>query len=178
VLWHCWLVGRKCIRPVKKEWWGAGMVIALERGADLHMAQLMPLPLTVCCFSKIQIGFTFLVPAHLGSPGKRAVKWVCVCVCVRACVRLTHTGGIQWIDCWCVPLFLASYSFQATSRVFLLRCSHHHNSLNTDSTGVDTMCFSWCNSFDKDIKELKEKFLRGKCPNLVSLNLYSAPVWE
>jgi len=40
----------------------------------------MPLPLTVSCFSKIQIGFTFLVPAHLGSPGKRAVKRVCVCV--------------------------------------------------------------------------------------------------
>jgi len=50
----------------------------------LHMAQLMPLPLTVSCFSKIQIGFTFLVPAHLGSPRKRAVKRVCVCV--RACV--------------------------------------------------------------------------------------------
>ena len=64
------------------------MVICLERGADLYMAQLMPLPLTVSCFSKIQIGFTFLVLAHLGSPGKRAVKrvCVCVCVCVRACV--------------------------------------------------------------------------------------------
>ena len=58
------------------------MVICLERGADLHMAQLMPLPLTVSCFSKIQIGFIFLVPAHLGSPGKRAVKWVCVNGCV------------------------------------------------------------------------------------------------
>jgi len=45
----------------------------------LHMAQLMPLPLTVSCFSKIQVGFTFLVPAHLGSPGKRAIKRVCVC---------------------------------------------------------------------------------------------------
>ena len=54
------------------------MVICLEQGADLHMAQLMPLPLTVSCFSKIQIGFTFLVPAHLGSPGQRAVKRVCV----------------------------------------------------------------------------------------------------
>jgi len=42
----------------------------------------MPLPLTVSCFSKIQIGFTFLVPAHPGSPGQRAVKRVCVCVCV------------------------------------------------------------------------------------------------
>jgi len=59
------------------------MVISLERGADLHMAQLMPLPLTVSCFSKIQIGFTFLVPANPGSPGKRAVKWVCVCVCSK-----------------------------------------------------------------------------------------------
>ena len=54
------------------------MVICLERGVDLHTAQLMPLPLTVSCFSKIQIGFTFLVPAHLGSLGKRAGKWVCV----------------------------------------------------------------------------------------------------
>ena len=54
------------------------MVICLEQGADLHMAQLMPLPLTVSCSSKIQIGFTFLVPAHLGSPGHRAVKRVCV----------------------------------------------------------------------------------------------------
>ena len=64
----------------KLEWWGAGMIISLERDADLHMAQLMPLPLTVSCFSKIQIGFTFLVLAHPGSPGKRAVKRVCVCV--------------------------------------------------------------------------------------------------
>ena len=54
------------------------MVICLELGADLHMAQLMPLPLTVSCFSKIQIGFAFLVPAHLGCPGQRVVKRVCV----------------------------------------------------------------------------------------------------
>jgi len=58
------------------------MVIWLERDADLHMAQLLPLPLTVSCFTKIQIGFTFLVTAHPGSPGKGAVKRVCVCVCV------------------------------------------------------------------------------------------------
>ena len=56
------------------------MVICLERGADMHMAQLMPLPLSVSCFSKIQIGFTFLVPAHLGSPGKGAIKRARVCV--------------------------------------------------------------------------------------------------
>jgi len=56
---------------------GSGMVFCLEQGADLHMAQLIPLPLTVCCSSKIQIGFTFLVPAHLGGPGERAVKRVC-----------------------------------------------------------------------------------------------------
>jgi len=56
------------------------VVVCLEQDADLHMAQLMLLPLTVSCFSKIQIGFTFLVPAHLGSPGKRAIKRACVCV--------------------------------------------------------------------------------------------------
>ena len=75
------LVGQQEGHPAckKTEWWGAGMVICLQRGADLHAAQLMPLPLTVSCSSKIQIGFTFLVPAHLGSPRKRAVKRVCVC---------------------------------------------------------------------------------------------------
>jgi len=72
------LVGRQEGHPAckKTEQWGAGMVICLERDADLHMAQLMPLPLTVSCFSKIEIGFTFLVLAHLGSPGQRAVKCV------------------------------------------------------------------------------------------------------
>ena len=80
VLWRCWLGDGKGIRPVKTEWWGAGMVICLKRGADLHMARLMPLLLTVSCFSKIQIGFTFLVLAHLGSPGKGPLNG-CVCVC-------------------------------------------------------------------------------------------------
>ena len=68
------LVGRQEGHPacfLKTEQWGAGVVICLERGADLHMAQLMTLPLTASCFSKIQIGFSFLVPAHPSSPGKK-----------------------------------------------------------------------------------------------------------
>ena len=70
------------------------MVICLERGADLHVAQLMPLPLTVSCFSKIQIGFTFLVPAHLGSPRKGPLNGrVCVCVCVCAAVITCDRDG-------------------------------------------------------------------------------------
>ena len=85
VLWRCWLGGRKGIRPVKN--WAVGcwcVVVCLEQRAGLHMAQLMSLLLTVSCFSKIQIGFTFLVPAHLGSLRKRAVKRARVraCVCV------------------------------------------------------------------------------------------------
>jgi len=57
------------------------VVILSGARCRLAYAQLMPPPLTVSCFSKIQIGFTFLVPAHPGSPGKRAVKRVCVSVC-------------------------------------------------------------------------------------------------
>ena len=83
------------------------MVICLERGADLHMAQLMPLPLTVSCFGKIQIGFTFLIPAHPGSPGKRAVKRVCVCGCKTVVVVdvVVHcTSGVcdRCVDVDCV----------------------------------------------------------------------------
>ena len=69
------------------------MVICLERDADLHMAQLMPQPLTVSCFSKIQIGFTVLVPADPGCPGIRAVKRVCVCVCELSIRYQKNPGG-------------------------------------------------------------------------------------
>ena len=87
------LVGRQEGHPAckKTEWWGAGVVICLELGADVHMAQLMPLPLTVSCFTKIQIDFVFLVPAHPGSPGKRAVKRVCVSVCYLLCSNKRNT---------------------------------------------------------------------------------------
>ena len=78
------------------------MVICLRRDAALHMVQLMPLPLTVSCLCKIRIGFTFLVPAYPGSPGKRAAKrvcvCVCVCVCVRACVRACVCVVLHCID--------------------------------------------------------------------------------
>jgi len=62
------LVGQQEGHPAckKTEWWGVGMVICLERGADLHMVQLMPLPITVSRFSKIQIGFYL---SDTGSPG-------------------------------------------------------------------------------------------------------------
>jgi len=80
------------------------VVICLERSADLHMAQLMPLSLTVSCFSKIQIGFTFLVPAHPGSPGKRAVKRVCVLYGLYKCtdLLLIITYYLLLIACLCI----------------------------------------------------------------------------
>jgi len=121
VLWRCWLGGRKGIRPVKTEWWGAGVVVCLELGADLHMAQLIPLPLTVSCFSKIQIGFTFLVPAYPGSPGKGPLNG-CVCVCVCVCVgvfycdvigRLLLLLVINWsIDDLCVSTVYRSSTWR------------------------------------------------------------------
>jgi len=89
VLWHFfgWQEGHPACK--KPEWWVAGLVVCLEQGADLHMAQVLPLPLTGSCFSKIQLGFTFLLLAHPGSPGKRAVKRVCVCV----------LSSVQWESC-------------------------------------------------------------------------------
>ena len=95
VLWCCWLGGRKGIRPVKN--WVVGCwrgYICLEWDADLRM---MPLPVTVSCFSKIQIGFTVLVPADPGSPGQRAVKRVCVCVCVYLAWQL-HVQAVTLLS--------------------------------------------------------------------------------
>ena len=90
----------------KTEWWGAGVVICLQQGADLHMVQLMPLPLTVSCSSKIQIGFTFLVPAYPGCPGKEAVKWllllllICwfVYICTLVCLHCKNHQFTAFLD--------------------------------------------------------------------------------
>ena len=70
----------------------------------MHMAQLMPLPLTVSCFSKIQIGFIFLVPADPGSPGKRAVKRACVCVLLGCIACMEYKGVACCYQCSVVYL--------------------------------------------------------------------------
>ena len=84
------------------------MVICLERGADLHMAQLMPLPLTVSGFSKIQIGLTFLVPARPGSHGQRAIKLVCVHACVSVCLSVCLSLCLSVCSFYFVVLFAFS----------------------------------------------------------------------
>jgi len=68
------------------------MVVCLERGADLRMAQLMPLPLTVFCFSKIQIGFTFLVRLIRVVLDKGPLNG-CVCVYVFVFYRFRDITG-------------------------------------------------------------------------------------
>jgi len=93
----------------KTEWWGAGMVICLQRGADLHITQLMPLPLTVSCFSKIQIGLPFSYRLTWVVPEKGPLN-VCVCVCVIGCLlhseeiigkamTLQSTAAYMWQSC-------------------------------------------------------------------------------
>jgi len=72
----------------KTEWWGAGMVICLERGADLHMAQMMPLPLTVPCFSICRLALPFWYRLTWVVSDKRLLS-VCVCVCVCLCVSVS-----------------------------------------------------------------------------------------
>ena len=99
------------------------MVVCLERGADLHTAQ----PLSISSFSKIQIGFTFLVPAHLGSPGKRVVKRLCVCAC--------HAGApLLLIDISCLQ------GTQQQTRHTLLRLSIHGTDRRTDARPFNKPC--------------------------------------
>jgi len=91
------LGGRKGIRPVKNEWWGVGMVVCLERGADLHMAQLMPLPLTDSCSSKIQIGFAFLVPAYPALLEKRPLNGCSVLIAAGSVVSIVRVHSVVCI---------------------------------------------------------------------------------
>ena len=82
------------------------MIICLERGPDLHMSQLMPLPLTVSCSSKIQIGFTFLVPAYPGCRGKEAVKWLLLLLLAGR--EFLHSEGMDPITRVCARGLSAS----------------------------------------------------------------------
>ena len=108
------LVGRQEGHPACKKLSGEVLVCDFYRylsGARCRLphAQLMPLPLTISCSSKIQIGFTFLVPAHPGSPGQRAVKRVCVCVCV--CVL---NCAISWLTSPAAEMIVFVNSFALT----------------------------------------------------------------
>ena len=130
VLWCCRLGGRKGIWPVKTEWWGVGVIICLEQGADLHMAQLMPLPLTVSCFNKIQIGFTFLVRAHPGSPGRGPLNG-----CLFVCFEVNRTICKQSAPCFthisvwtphhsiftgCIFFLMPNQQCQNTGRIYFM----------------------------------------------------------
>jgi len=102
VLWCCWLGVREGIRPVKTEWWVAGMVICLERGADLHVTQLMPLLLTVSCFSEIQIGLPFRYRLTRVVPEKGPLN-MCILLCVDCDGAGVHGTGrlLQSVAvCW------------------------------------------------------------------------------
>jgi len=125
------------------------VVICLERGADLHTAQLMPLPLTVCCFSEIQIGFTFLVPADPGSPGRRAVTRVCVCLWFRS------YGDVIIVDIVCFITFSGggkNYSYatacRAPSSKPTARCcccrSTGQTDGRTDTRPLHRLCSAYC----------------------------------
>jgi len=98
-----WVPG-KASGLYKTERWDAGVAICLKWGADLHMTQLMPLPLTVACFSKSQIGFTFPVPAHQ----EKGPLNGCVCVCILGQVmwicstlKATHVGNVRHLQSPC-----------------------------------------------------------------------------
>ena len=130
------------------------MVIYLERGADLHMAQRIPLPLTVSCSSKIQIGFTFLVPAHPGSPGQRAVKRVCVCVCVLRCTSLSDAclngrvrSSLYYTVCGeRVVLLSLPYSRERQYRYALLRWQFDSRRIYVRPRTSPQSAHLWCRS--------------------------------
>ena len=127
-------VGWAAGRASGPEWWGADVVICLERGSDLHMAQRIPLPLTVSCFSEIQIVFTFLVPAHRVVPDKGPFN-VCVCVsliCCQVCTRVSPAGR-QTARRRCVPCRRAAASTTAA-----VRCAWSRRSFT--KTGFTVRC--------------------------------------
>jgi len=94
----------------------------------LHTPQLTPLPLTVSCFSKIQIGFTFLVPADPGRPGQTAVKRVCV-----MSVFASHTqNDRRWREGRRRDNKYVGPSY-SKAKIYAVRLSHSSNSYSSIS---------------------------------------------
>ena len=95
------LVGRQEGHPAckKTEWWSAGVVIYLERGANLHTAQLMPLPLTVSCSVKSRLALPFWYQLTRVVPGKGPLNG---CVCASIFYRFRDIAGYlsKVPDCW------------------------------------------------------------------------------
>jgi len=155
-----------------------------KRDADLHMAQLMPF--TVSCFSKIRIGFTFLVPAHLGSPGKRAVKRVCACVCVWGPAKLRPRTWLQLV--WLYLHFAWSLlCSKFVVKIFVLQYLQciicyfwHHTCLLNYSCGCHRLLqictlHSWTqNLLSAGILHGAEKKLKAEWKNGVSVTLQPA----
>jgi len=121
------------------------MVIYLERSADLHTAQLIPLPLTVSSFSKIQIGFTILVPAHPGSPGQRAVKRVCVCVWYVPPNYGTHAAEHRWkklslaADAW-----VKGHRELCANCAYIILCQSHVSWHTSERHSHNTQTTKYC----------------------------------
>jgi len=111
----------------------------MQRAADLHMAQLMPLPLTVSRFSKIQIGFAFLVPAHMGSPGQTAIKRVCVRVNMYWLAVVLRSCGDAWHQLYPSPCHLhyRCLLWQLFSCVVLEPLSESHTHTHTYHANCD-----------------------------------------
>jgi len=127
-----WQEGHPAVK--KTEWLGSDMVIFLERGADLHMAQLMPLPLTVSCFGKIQIGFPVLVPA-------RRQMCVCVCVCSYNTEHRFSVCGHAWCQSVLVPCCQYRLCFAGT--VWEVRLAVKQFPLMQECTILKCVCNSW-----------------------------------
>ena len=132
VLWRCWLGYRKGIRPVKN--WVVGCWCGYLSGVRCRLAS-GPADATathcLSCFSKIQIGSTFLVSANLGSPGKKAVKWVCVCVCACACAcACVCVCYMQYSGCFsCFTLLWDRMYALWSSHVYLYCCRSNYKLL-------------------------------------------------
>ena len=188
------LVGQQEGHPACKKLSGGVLVwfFCLERSADLHMAQLMPLPLTVSCFNKIQIGFTFLVPAHPGSPGQRAVKRVCVCwfidtahtVCSRVClmvrrptsvcqsVSFSRCSSVHWVCCcWPHRQVISICCWTAHLQQMWLPCDPYPQQHSGQQQMWAVSCFQRCRKLNTDLFVMISAILITKGRTVVLMDM-------
>ena len=138
VLWRCWLGSRKGIRPVKTGWWGAGMVVCLEWGADLviwpswcygHLLSLVSVK------SRLVLPFWYQLTRVVP---EKAVKRVCVCVCLTVS-SIMHKKAVTATAHACLKVRAPSTRYEKHSTWWGIKSSRCRW-VALSVIGIESMC--------------------------------------
>jgi len=178
VLWCCWLSVKKSMQLVKIEWWGAGMVSCLERGADdLHMVQLMPLPPHHLLLWQNPAWF-ILSGASLPRLSWQRGRWIGVFFVMRTDISICvfHLEMLLFQEFGCLPTFVPCCMPVVLTHA-IARCVFVQTQLQAILAGVATTFPNSCGERQVEAYDWRQSVVVELTRILRFLLAYVAAVW-